>query len=140
MPTKTSEATAASEAKRIALEKDLAKSSERYKLYEAHVIASRAFHDAKMHLKKSKRAMRKLQAAYMAAKAATVDAIVDVDCKRAAAEAFGDELNPEPDNAPTSELYEAQDPAGDYGSSWNLSSPTGYCELSGVPQYAPRGL
>ena len=134
-----SQATAA--ASRIALEKNLAKSSERY---EAHVIASRAFHDAKMHLKKSKRVLRKLEAAYKAAKAATVDAIADVDCKRAAAEAayysFGDELNPEPDNAPTSELYEAQDPAGDYGSSWNLSSPTGYCELSGVPQYAPRGL
>jgi hypothetical protein len=135
MPTKASEATAASEAKRIALEKDLAKSSERY---EAHVIASRSFHDAKMHLKKSKRALRKLEAAYRTAKAATVDAIADVDCKRAAAAAFGDELNPEPDNAPTSELYEAQDPAGDYGASWTISSPTGYCELTGVPQYENR--
>ena len=36
--------------------------------------------------------------------------------------------------APTSALYEAQDPSGNYGSTfWEL---TGYDELSGVPQYA----
>ena len=35
--------------------------------------------------------------------------------------------------APTSALYEAQDPCGNYGSTfWEL---TGYDELSGVPQY-----
>ena len=38
--------------------------------------------------------------------------------------------------APTSALYEAQDPCGNYGSTfWPAKRVTGYDELSGVPQY-----
>ena len=55
-----------------------------------------------------------------------------------AAEASSSALQHDADDcdmyAPTSALYEAQDPSGNYGSTfWEL---TGYDELSGVPQYA----
>ena len=45
------------------------------------------------------------------------------------------------DFAPTSDLYEAQDPSGNYGEPrmfWPASRVTGYDELSGVPQYEKR--
>ena len=37
--------------------------------------------------------------------------------------------------APTSALYEAQDPSGNSGASQTYWELTGYDELSGVPQY-----
>ena len=42
------------------------------------------------------------------------------------------------DFAPTSDLYEAQDPSGNYGEPRMFWELTGYDELSGVPQYEKR--
>jgi hypothetical protein len=42
------------------------------------------------------------------------------------------------DFAPTSDLYEAQDPSGNYGEPRMVWELTGYDELSGVPLYEKR--